>query len=565
MNWFVELFNTAEDAASHTVSIPHTVLVYAITIALGSWLGKVKIFGISFGVTWVLFIGILLSYWGITVQKDVQQFLRDFGLVLFVYSIGLQVGYGFFASLKKNALANNLLAASVVLLGIGLTILFHFITGSNIAILTGVMSGAVTNTPGLGAAQAAMKDLQIADTNNTFSNISLAYAVAYPFGVFGIIASLLLLRKILGINVERERELHRKLEVFRSNKPIAVHLNLENTGLMGKPLRHVFEFLKEPIIVSRMLHNGEVITPTPDLILQERDILLVITTKNQLKHLRSLIGSESNINLKESAESNLISRDIVVTREEVTHKRLGDLSEMHQHNFTLTRLNRVGIEMVANGNMYLQLGDTVRVVGTEEGVDRITKALGNSAKKLDIPYLAPIFIGIALGVILGSIPFHIAHMPVAVKIGIAGGPLIVALILSKYGGYIYLNNYTTNSANLMMRELGITIFLAGVGLGAGQHLASAFTNGEALNWIWMGICITVIPLLVVGLIANKFFKKTYFEICGLLSGASTDPPALAFSLKMAGCDVPSATYATVYPLTMILRIIGAQLLVLFFL
>lgn len=565
MNWFIELFTTAEDAISHSVSIPHTVLIYAITIALGSWLGKVKIFGVSFGVTWVLFIGIILSYLGITVQKDVQQFLRDFGLVLFVYSIGLQVGYGFFASLKKNALANNLLAASVVFLGIGLTILFHFISGSNIAILTGVMSGAVTNTPGLGAAQAAIKDLQIADTNNTFSNISLAYAVAYPFGVFGIITSLLLLRKLLGINVERERELHRKLEVFRSNKPIAVHLNLENTGLMGKPLRHVFEFLKEPIIVSRMLHNGEVITPTPDLILHERDILLVITTKNQLKHLRSLIGSESNINLKDSAESNLISRDIVVTREEVTHKRLGDLPEVHQHNFTLTRLNRVGIEMVANGNMFLQLGDTVRVVGTEEGVERITKALGNSAKKLDIPYLAPIFIGIALGVIIGSIPFHIANMPVAVKIGIAGGPLIVALILSKYGGYIYLNNYTTNSANLMMRELGITIFLAGVGLGAGQHLASAFTNGEALNWIWMGICITVIPLVVVGLIANKFFKKTYFEICGLLSGASTDPPALAFSLKMAGCDIPSATYATVYPLTMILRIIGAQLLVLFFL
>ena len=564
MNWFVELFTTAEDAATHAVSIPHTVLIYAITIAFGSWLGRLKIFGISFGVTWVLFIGILLSYLGITVQNDVQQFLRDFGLVLFVYSIGLQVGFGFFASLKKNALVNNLLASSVVLLGIAITLVLHFVSGTNIAVLTGVMSGAVTNTPGLGAAQTAMKDLRIGNVSNSFSNVSLAYAVAYPFGVFGIIASLLILRRMLGIDIEREKERHRKLDILRSNKPIAVHLNLENTGLIGKPLRHIFDFLKEPIIVSRMLHKGEVITPTPDLILNGHDVLLVITTKNQLKHLESLIGSKSSIDLKESPDSKLISRDIVVTRQEVTHKRLGDLAEIHQHDFTLTRLIRAGVEMVTNGNMFLQLGDTVRVVGTEEGVDGITKALGNSAKKLDIPDLAPIFIGIALGVILGSIPFHVANMPVAVKIGIAGGPLIVALFLSKYGGYFYLNNYTTNSANLMMRELGIAIFLAGVGLGSGQHLASAFTSGNALNWIWMGICITVIPIIVVGLIAHKFFKKTYFEICGLLSGAQTDPPALAFALKMAGCDIPSATYATVYPLTMILRIIGAQLLVLIF-
>ena len=564
MNWFVELFTTAEEAATHTVSTPHTVLIYALTIAIGGWMGRVKIFGISFGVTWVLFVGILLSYLGITVQSNVQQFLRDFGLVLFVYSIGLQVGEGFFASLKKNALINNLLAASVVILGIGITLMLHFITGDSIAILTGVMSGAVTNTPGLGAAQTAMKDLNIGNANNIFSNVSLAYAVAYPFGVFGIIASLLILRKLLGINIDREKERHRKLDVLRSNKPIAVHLNLENVGLIGKPLRHVFEFLKEPIIVSRMLHNGEVITPTPDLVLSEHDVMLIITTKTQLQHLKSLIGSYSKIDLKSAPESKLISRDIVVTRQEVTHKRIGHLPEIHQHDFTLTRLSRAGIEMVTNGNMYLQLGDTVKVVGTEQGVERITKALGNSVKKLDIPELAPIFIGIALGVILGSIPFHIANMPVAIKIGIAGGPLIVSLILSKYGGYVYLKNYTTNSANLMLRELGISIFLAGVGLGSGQHLASAFTSGNAINWIWMGICITVIPILIVGVIANKFFKKTYFEICGLLSGAQTDPPALAFALKMAGCDIPSSTYATVYPLTMILRIIGAQLLVLIF-
>ncbi len=554
MNWLIDLF-TQE-------SVAQTVLIYAITIAFGIWMGRVKLFGVSFGVTWVLFIGILLSYIGVTVNKEIEHFLRDFGLILFVYSIGLQVGPGFFASLKQKAAINNVLAASVVLLGIGITISLHFVTGNHIAILAGVMSGAVTNTPGLGAAQAAFKDLHIVGTDN--STITLAYAVAYPFGVFGIIFSLIILRKLLGINIEKEKERHRKLDVLRSGKPVSIHLNLENHQLFGQPLRRIFELLHEPIVVSRMLHHGEVITPTPDIILAEGDVLLVLTSKTQVDKVKIVIGSPTNINLKNAPDSNLISRQIIVTRQEVTHKRLGDLDEMHQHDFTLTRLNRAGIEMVTNGNIYLQLGDMVKVVGTEEGVERVTKALGNSLKRLDVPDLAPIFIGIALGVVLGSIPFQIANMPVAVKIGMAGGPLIVALLLSRYGSYMYLNNYTTNSANLMIRELGIALFLAGVGLGSGHNLSSAFSDGSGWNWIWMGICITMIPLLIVGVIANKFFKKTYFEICGLLAGASTDPPALAFALKMANSDIPSATYATVYPLTMILRIIGAQLLVLLF-
>lgn len=554
MNWFIELFLKE--------SVAQTVLLYAITISVGIWMGRVKFFGISFGVTWVLFIGIFLSYLGLTVNKEIEHFLKEFGLILFVYSIGLQVGPGFFASLRKNALSNNILAAGVVLSGIAITIGIKFATGNQIGILTGVMSGAVTNTPGLGAAQAAVKDLHLVSVDN--SVITLAYAVAYPFGVFGIIASLLILKKVLGINIENEKERHRKLDILRSNKPISVHLNLENEQLIGQPLRKLFELLKEPIVVSRMKHNGSVITPTPDIILQKDDVLLVLTSKAQLEKVKMFIGTLSNLNLKEEPESNLISRHIVVTRNEVTHKRLGDLAEMHQNDFTLTRLNRAGIEMVTNGDIYLQLGDTVKVVGTEAGVNEVTKALGNSLKRLDVPDLAPIFIGIALGVILGSIPFPMASMPVPVKIGMAGGPLIVALLLSRYGNYFYLNNYTTNSANLMIRELGIAIFLAGVGLGSGHNLASAFTSGSAWNWIWMAVFITLIPLLIVGIVAHKFFKKTYFEICGLLAGASTDPPALAFALKMAGSDIPSATYATVYPLTMILRILGAQLLILFF-
>jgi putative transport protein len=427
--------------------------------------------------------------------------------------------------------------------------------------MTGVMSGAVTNTPGLGAAQAAIKDLHI--NNGNTQTVTLAYAVAYPLGVFGIILSFIILRKVLGIDLEKERELHRKLNFVRSNKPISIHLNLENQQLIGKPLRRLFELLKEPIVISRMLHKGEVITPTPDIILAENDILLIVASKKIIDQLKILIGSESKMNLKQDA-GNLLSRRIVVTQPTITHRRLGDIEELHQHDFTLTRLNRAGIEMVPHGNIFLQLGDTIKVVGTEEGVEGIARAVGNSMKRLEVPDLAPIFMGIALGVVLGSIPFHIPNIPVPVKIGMAGGPLIIALILSRFGGAFYLNSYTTYSANLMIRELGIALFLGSVGLESGHTLSSAFQNGIGFQWMAMGVGITMIPMLISGWIGYKVFRKTYFELCGLLAGASTDPPALAFALKTAGNDIPSATYATVYPLTMILRILATQLLILFF-
>ncbi|NOT90415.1 putative transporter [Ferruginibacter sp.] len=554
MDWIIKLFTEP--------SVAHAVVIYGLVIAIGIWLGKLKIFGISLGVTWVLFMGLLFSYLGVTVNKETEDFLRDFGLILFVYSIGLQVGPGFFASLKKNALGNNLLAGSVVLLGVIVTVIFKFISGNHITVMTGLMSGAVTNTPGLAAAQSAVKEINVPGVDNSL--MTLAYAIAYPFGVFGIIFSLIILKKIFKTNIETEKELHRKLNIFRSKRPISIHLKLDNKQLIGQPLRKVFELLKDPIVISRMFHKGEVITPTPDLIFDEEDVLLVVVPKHELAQVKLLIGPESNMNLKSETESGLISKYIVVTNKEVTHKRLGDHPEIHQHDFTLTRLNRAGIEMVPHGNLFLQLGDTLKVVGTEEGVEQVAKVFGNSVKRLESPDLAPIFMGIVLGVIVGSIPIHFPNMPVAVKIGMAGGPLIVALLLSRFGGVVYLNTYTTNSANLMIRELGITLFLASVGLHSGGNLAAAFVNGSGWLWIAMGIVITMFPLLIVGVMAHKFFRKTYFEICGLLAGASTDPPALAFALKMAGNDIPSATYATVYPLTMILRIVAAELLILLF-
>ena len=470
------------------------------------------------------------------------------------------MGPGFWASLRKNALTNNLLALAIVLIGVIITVILYTLSNNSIAVMAGVMSGAVTNTPGLAAAQAAVSETHAAVADKSL--ITLAYAAAYPLGVFGIIGSLLILKKAFGVNIDAEQELHRKLGVIRGNRPVSVHLNLENKQLIGQPLRRLFEMLKEPVVVSRMFHEGEIITPTPDLILKENDVLLVVASKQEVEQLKLLIGPISNMNLKNAKESDLISRIIVVTRAAVTHKRIGDIPELHQQEFTLTRLDRAGIEMVPHGDIFLQLGDTIKVVGTEEGVQLVTQALGNSLKKLEVPDLAPIFLGIVLGVILGSIPFHFPNIPAAVKIGMAGGPLIVALMLSRFGNLFYLNNYTTNSANLMIRELGISLFLGSVGLSSGKNLSVAFADGSGWSWIGMGVIITMVPLLIVGFIAHKYFKKTYFEICGLLAGASTDPPALAFATKLAGNDIPSVTYATVYPLTMILRIVAAQLLIL---
>jgi putative transport protein len=554
MNWITDLL-TKE-------SIPHTIIIFGLVIALGIWLGKIKIFGISLGVTWVLFVGIFFSFMGVSVNHELQDFLKEFGLVLFVYTLGLQVGPGFFASLNRNALVSNALAGLIVLIGVLTTIVLYFIFGNPMSIMSGVMSGAVTNTPGLGAAQTTLSNLHHLTTDN--SMVTLAYAVAYPFGVFGIIIAMLVLKKIFKVDIQHETDKHEEANNTRKDKVISKHLKLENKGLIGKTLHTIFEMLPTPIVVSRMFHNGKVITPTANETLAEGDVLLIVAPQYLFDKLHLLIGSESSMDLKTAMDSNLVSNRVVVTNKDITHRRLGDIPEINQHDFTFTRLSRAGIEMVPNGNIALQLGDTIKVVGTKAGLERITKILGNSMKRLEVPDLAPIFMGIVIGIIFGSIPFQIPNIPVPVKIGLAGGPLIIALLLSRFGNKLYLNNYTTTSANLMIRELGITLFLASVGLGSGSKVAEAFASGNGFLWISMGIVITILPLLLVGIIAMTWFKKSYFEICGLLAGASTDPPALTFALKIAGNDIPSSTYATVYPLTMILRIVAAQLLILFF-
>ena len=554
MNWFFQLFTQQ--------SITQTVIIYGLVIAIGTWLGKFKIFGISLGVTWILFMGLFVSYLGISINKDIETFLKEFGLILFVYCIGLQVGPGFFASLKKNASVTNGLAAGIVFLGILITIGFHYMSGTPISIMTGIMSGSVTNTPGLGAAQTAVNDLHLAANNNSL--ITLSYALLYPFGVFGIILSILILKWIFRVNLDTERIYHEKLSLANSEAPLTINLQVDNMQLVGQPIQKIFDLLKDHMVVSRLFHAGNITSPSLDTLLAFGDVLLIVTPKDLIDQLKIIIGGESKMDLKSVPQSELISRKIIVTRSEITHKRLGSITVLHQPGFTLTRLNRAGVEMVPHGDTLFQLGDTLNVVGTKEGVDIVIKEFGNSIKRLEVPDLAPIFIGIVLGAIVGSIPFSFPNIPIPVKIGLAGGPLIVALLLSRFGNVLYLNNYTTSSANLMVRELGITLFLASVGLSSGHSLAEAFKGGDAWLWIGMGIIITMVPLLLIGLLAKYGFRKTYFEIIGLLAGASTDPPALAFAMQMSKSEVPSVTYATVYPLTMILRIIGAQLLILFF-
>ena len=554
MEWLTELLLEKTFA--------QTIIVFGLVIAMGILLGKIKIYGISLGVTWVLFVGLFFSFIGVTINPVLQEFLKEFGLVLFVYTLGLQVGPGFFASLNRNALVTNILAAGIVFLGVLTTLVIYYLSDNSISIMTGIMSGAVTNTPGLGAAQTTMANLN--ETGASISMVTLAYAVAYPFGVFGIILAMLLIKKIYKVNIDQETEIQKELENLRKGNVISKHLKLENHQLVGKPIATIFEIIKTPIVVSRMFHDGKIITPNPKKILSEGDVLLIVAPKNTFEQLELIIGSESDMDLKTALDSDLVSNHIVVTNKSITHKRIGDIPEFSQQDFTFTRLNRAGIQMIPNGNISLQLGDIIKVVGSKEGLERISKVLGNSVKRLDVPDIAPIFIGIVLGIIVGSIPFQIPNIPVPVKIGLAGGPLIIALLLSSFGNKFYLNNYTTLGANLMLRELGITLFLASVGLSSGSKLAAAFDGGMGFYWIGIGVLITLLPLLIMGIIAKKYFKKSFFEICGLLAGASTDPPALAFALKISGNDIPSATYATVYPLTMILRIIAAQLLILMF-
>ena len=544
----------------------HSILLLSLVIAAGIQLGKIKIFGVSLGVTFVLFVGIILGHFGFTVNQDVLHFFREFGLILFVYSVGMQVGPGFFSSFKHGGVVLNMLAVGVILLGVITTIILYYMTGIPMSTMVGILSGAVTNTPGLGAAQQAYTDMY-GVTDNT---IALGYAVAYPLGVVGIILSIILIRYIFRISFDKENEqLNKEEEEAHTNEAKPISLIVRNPAIFNKTVAELANLLEHrEFVISRIWRHSDkqIEIASANSVLHENDKVFVITTEADVETVKTFIGEEIDMERKQwiRMESQFINRRILITKPELNGKRLGQLKLRKLYGINITRINRAGMDLVATPGLTLQVGDRVNVVGTETAVSNVEKLLGNSMKRLNEPNLLTIFVGIALGIILGSIPIAFPGIPQPVKLGLAGGPLIVAILISRFGYHYKLITYTTQSANFMLREIGITLFLACVGISAGDGFVETIVNNGGLAWVGYGFIITFVPLMIVGCIGRYFYKVNYFTLMGLIAGSTTDPPALAYSNATAGNDAPSVGYATVYPLAMFLRVLTAQLLILFF-
>ncbi|MDD2257503.1 MAG: putative transporter [Bacteroidales bacterium] len=541
-------------------SVSHTIFMLGIVIALGVWLGKIKIGGISLGVTWVLFIGLLVSHFGMNADEHIIHFIKEFGLILFVYSVGLQVGPGFFSSFKKDGMRLNALAATIVFIGVLMAVGFYYMTPYPISTIVGVLSGAITNTPGLGAAQEAYNQVH----GSTDPTIALGYAAAYPLGVVGIILSTVLLRFLFRIKLSDETARIEQENKQKTSSFILLSIQVNNPAIAGKSVPEVMDLMESHFIISRIRKSdGTVYLTTSDTTLELDDILLVATDSIEQHRVMAFLGKVVPMDW-DSDNSNLVSRRILVTKDSVNGKTLGSLQLRKSYGINITRINRAGVDFLATPSVSLQIGDRVMVVGPEAAVKNVEMALGNSLKRLDHPNLTPVFIGIALGVLLGSIPFTIPGIPQAVKLGLAGGLLIVSILIGRFGPKFRLNTYTTMSANLMLREVGITLFLACVGISSGEHFVETVFSTNGLAWIGMGFAITVVPLLIVGAISRGLLKMDYFEIIGLLAGSTTDPPALAYANDISNNDRPAIAYSTVYPVTMFLRVLTAQLLILIF-
>lgn len=539
-------------------SIAHIVLLYSFVIAVGVSLGKIKIFGVSLGVTFVLFTGIFVGHFGLSANPQVLHFLREFGLILFVFCIGLQVGPSFFTSLKKGGLTLNLLAIGIVLLNIAVALTIYYIGNgrTELPMIIGVLYGAVTNTPGLGAAQEALNTIGYEGPQ-----IALGYACAYPLGVLGIIGSMLLLRFVLRINLKKEEELAHGNASEQMHKPSIITLEILNSSIVGKTLTEVKTFLGREFVCSRICHQGHVAIPKADTRLQMNDQLLFTCEQEDIDAVVAFIGKEVDIDW-EKQDMPLISRRILVTQPEINGKRLAELHLRDMYGVNVTRVNRSGMDLFAEPNLTLQVGDRVMVVGQQDAVERVATKLGNSLKRLDHPNIVTIFVGILLGILVGSIPIPFPGMPTPVKLGIAGGPLVVAILIGCFGYKFKLVTYTTMSANLMLREIGITLFLASVGIDAGANFVKTVVEGDGLLYVGIGFLITTIPLIIIGLIARLYCKVNYFVLMGLIAGSNTDPPALAYANQVSSTDAASVGYSTVYPLSMFLRILSGQMILL---
>lgn len=554
MNWFKDLI--------HGESIAHVVFVLSLVATLGLALGSLKIRGIGLGIAGVLFSGLFVGHLGFTIPHEVLDFAREFGLILFVYTIGIQVGPGFFASLRKQGLPLNAMAASIVLLGAIITVVISKFFGVTMAAAVGLFSGATTNTPSLGAAQEAIRSLPNVPEGSA-SLPGLGYAVAYPFGIVGIILTMLVLRAVFRVNIREETADLLSKSGAKASKLSRMNLLVTNANLDGRRIDQIPVFQSLGVVISRIQHMGAVQIAKPDDIIHCGDTLLAVGPQPKLEELRIIVGELSEVDLH-ALGSNLVVRRVIVTKKAILGRQIQELDFLENNDVTVTRLTRAEVEISATPEQRIQFGDMLVIVGNEEAIGRVSKALGNSVKQLNHTELIPIFVGIALGVLFGSIPVAFPGIPAPVKLGLAGGPLLVAIILSRIGRIGPLLWYMPNNANFAIREIGIVLFLACVGLHSGAKFMDTLVHGDGLKWMLFASVITVAPLLIVGLVARIVLKTNYVSICGLLSGSMTDPPALAFANTIAGSDAPSISYATVYPLTMLMRVVCAQLLVLIF-
>ena len=556
--WLTNLFTTTD-------SVAHIALLYAVVIAVGVYLGKIKFFGISLGVTFVLFAGIVAGHVGFTAPLPILTFIQDFGLILFVFMIGMQVGPGFFESFGKAGIKLNGLAATGIVLNILVMFACYFIffdTNDKTALpmMVGTLYGAVTNTPGLGAANEALQSV----FGDGAPQIASAYACAYPLGVLGIIGATILIRYICHVRLEKEEaRLTAEEETAANKKPYKMHLEVTNKYLEGKTLLQVHDFLNRDFVVSRIVHEGELSIPNRNTVFHLGDQMLIVCAEADQEAIMAFIGPKLDIDFEQSDQP-LVSKRILITNPSINGKTLASMHFSSVHGVNVTRLTRHGMDLFASAGLPLQVGDKIMVVGPEDAVDRVANKMGNSIRRLNAPNIATIFVGIILGIIFGSLPIAIPGMPVPMKLGIAGGPLIIAILIGRYGYKIHLVTYTTTSANMMLREIGLVLFLASVGIKAGANFFETVVQGNGLLYVLTGFLITVIPILIVGPIARLRYRFNYFTIMGMIAGTYTDPPALAYANSVCSKEAPALGYSTVYPLAMFLRIFTAQIVVLFF-
>lgn len=559
MDWLINLFTTTD-------SVAHIVLLYVIVIAVGVYLGKIKIGGISIGVTFVLFAGIAAGHIGFTAPTNILSFLQEFGLILFVFMIGLQVGPGFLESFRKGGITLNLLSTVMVVLNVIVMFACYYIffdtsDPKNLPMMVGTLYGAVTNTPGLGAANETL--YSIFDKGEV-PQIASGYACAYPLCVLGIIGATIAIKYIFGIKLEKEEEELAKEEEDNDDvKPHFMDLEVTNLYLEGKTLAQVHNFLNRDFVCSRILHDGHVSIPNGSTIFHIGDKLFVVCAENDAEAIIAFIGPTINVDWKKQDEP-MVSKRILVTRSSINGKTLGQMHFSSAYGVNVTRVTRQGMDLFAIPSLSLQVGDRIMVVGPEDAVNRVAAVMGNSIKRLDAPNIATIFVGVFIGILFGSIPVAIPGIPVPIKLGIAGGPLIIAILIGRYGYKVHLVTYTTTSANMMLREIGLMLFLASVGIKAGDGFLETVIQGDGVKYVYTGFLITIIPILIIGIIARKKYKFNYFTIMGMIAGTYTDPPALAYANSICSKEAPSIGYSTVYPLSMFLRIFTAQIIVLFF-